>query len=309
MSPNFIRNILPRRLRYRDREETVTSQAAGQASVKATNDALRDPPPSYASGNYALDDDKELHSNSSSIRPTDPEVPTQPASKLSSCDSIRVCPHATSSFERIQRIVKLPNFKNSYEGLDTLTPGSDHRDHFTSGFRLCKPDSGSNLCIKGWGEYLYDKYGTVYPWKARNPSEKAEGLVLQFFWMIDFSNVPREQRQSRDDINHLLSQARVEICTHLTLSSPLVVAAVNRTLHPGDDEVDPIDLWEAGCTNGITTVACEECATVAEIHGVGTHSKVDTKRYLGRGETPSDPRWLAQCGVREGSTIVTDKVD
>lgn len=63
--------------------------------------------------------------------------------------------------------------------------------------------------------------------------------------MIDFNHVPREQRQSREDINHLIFQARIEICTYLTLSRPLAAAAVHRVLRPGDDEVDPVDMWEA----------------------------------------------------------------
>lgn len=116
--------------------------------------------------------------------------------------------------------------------------------------------------------------------------------------MINFISVPREQRESREDIHRLLSQTKVDVCTHLTLSDPMIVAAVYRLLHPGDDDVDPIDTWEAGCNNsGTTAVACGECATVAEIHGFGTFVKVDTKRWLGRGEDSTDPGWLAQCGV------------
>ncbi len=148
MPSAFIRNVFPRRLRHRDGEETVTSQAAGQASDKATSCALQDPPPPYASGNLALiDDDKALLLSSPLIQPSTPPVFTQPESKLSARDSIQFCPHADSSFERIQRIVRLPNFKQSYEGLDALTPGPDHRNPFASGFRLCKPDTGSDLCI------------------------------------------------------------------------------------------------------------------------------------------------------------------
>ena len=78
-------------------------------------------------------------------------------------------------------------------------------------------------------------------------------------------------------------------------------------LHPGDNGVDLIDAWEAGCNNGTTTIACEQCATVAEIRGSGTYIQIDTKRYLGRGEDSTDPSWLAQCGVREGATTVIEK--
>lgn len=81
------------------------------------------------------------------LRPTTVQVSTQPDPKPSPGGSVQFCPHATSSFERIQRIVKLPNFIQSYECLDALTPGPDHHNPFTSGFRLCKPDSGSDLCI------------------------------------------------------------------------------------------------------------------------------------------------------------------
>ena len=136
-----------------------------------------------------------------------------------------------------------------------------------------------------------------------------EGLVLNFYWMINFVNVPREQRHSREDVNRLLSQAKVAFCAHMTLAHPMVVAAVYRIQHPEDDEVDPIDMWEAGCNNGTTTVACEECETVAEIRGVGASIKFDTKRYLGAGKDSADSSWRAQCGVREGARTVNEKLN
>ena len=89
----------------------------------------------------------------------------------------------------------------------------------------------------------------------------------------------------------------------------MVVAGMYRLLHPEDDDIDPIDMWEAGCNNGTMTVACGECETVVEIHGVGTFIKVDTKRYLGRGKTSSDSSWRARCGVREGATTVIEKLN
>ncbi len=127
--------------------------------------------------------------------------------------------------------------------------------------------------------------------------------------MISFISVPREQRQSREDIDRLLSPAKIELCTHTMLSHLMVVAAIYRILHPEDDEVDPIDRWEAGCNNGTTTVACEECATVAEIHGVGNFIKVDVKRFLGGGEDSNDRSWRAQCGMRKSATTVTEKLN
>ena len=81
----------------------------------------------------------------------------------------------------------------------------------------------------------------------------------------------------------------------------MVVAALYRLLCPEEDVIDPIDMWEAGYNNGTTTVACGECATVVEIHGVQTYLEVDTKRYLGRGETCTDAKWRA--------TTVTEKLD
>ena len=148
MPSGFIRNVFPRRLRHGDDEKTLTSQAAGEASDKATSCALQDPPPPYASGNHAVvDDDKALLLSSPLIQPYTPPVFTQPESKLSASDSIQFCPHAISSFERIQRILRLSNFKQSYQVLDALTPGPDHRNSFTPGFRLCKPDTGSDLSI------------------------------------------------------------------------------------------------------------------------------------------------------------------
>ena len=148
MPSHFFRSSLPSLTRFRSGNTPLTSQAAGQASENETSVALQDPPPPYTSENQASDDDKETLCDLTSIRPTTTEIPTQSDLKTSSSDFIRICPHATSPFERIQRIVKLPNFKKSYEGLDALMPGPDHATPpYTSASRQCKPESGSDLSI------------------------------------------------------------------------------------------------------------------------------------------------------------------
>lgn len=146
MPSDFVRSIFPRRLRHRDSDETFTSQAADQATEKIKH-ALQDPPPPYAAEDLAIKDDKKLPAKPSSTPSPTTKVSLQLDPVLSSSDSIRFCPHATSSFERIQRIVNLPDFKQSYIGIDALTPGPDHQNPFAPGFRLCMPDTGSNLHI------------------------------------------------------------------------------------------------------------------------------------------------------------------
>ena len=194
MPSDLIRSIFSRRLRYRDDKETVTSQAASNVSEKATSSAsaLHDPPPPYAFENLAMNNDKELPSTLSSIQPATAQASTRSGSKLSSRDSIRFCPHATSSFERVQRILRLPNFRDSFEGLDALTPGPDHRSPFTSGFRLCKPDSGSDLSIS---EFF--------------PSEPSPPEVYSF---LDWESRYRGKRLSRPE-SRLNSDSRGEILT------------------------------------------------------------------------------------------------
>ena len=147
MPSDFVRSIFSKRLRHRDGEEAAaTSQAVSQASEKVASCTLQDPPPPYPSENNAPNNEKELPLDTSSPRHTIDQASTQPDPKLSYGGSIQICPHAVSSFERIQRIVKLPKFKESYVGLDALTPGPDH-PKVLSGFRCCKPDSGSELNI------------------------------------------------------------------------------------------------------------------------------------------------------------------
>ena len=172
MPSHFIRSIFPRLLRHRDEEEPVISPVVGQTSDEAKIAGPEDPPPPYTPENQTLDDRKGFVSKpsfepsntaqASSTKP-DPKPPsydskpspepsnaarassTQPYSEPSPSDSIQICPHATSSFERIQRIVRLPNFKDSYKGIDALTPGPGHRDSFA--FKQCEPDSSSDLRI------------------------------------------------------------------------------------------------------------------------------------------------------------------
>ena len=164
-----------------------------------------------------------------------------------------------------------------------------------------------NIKLVGSGKYLYDRYGTTLSRKNGEQLETGEGLVVEFSWEIKFTNVPPKKRRSREDIQRTLSLARIELCTHLMLSDPRIVAAAHAILHPGDNDVDPIDAWEAGCNNGTTTIACEQCATVAVIRERSTYIQIDTTRYLGRGVDSTDPSWLAQCGVREGATTVIEK--
>ena len=154
---------------------------------------------------------------------------------------------------------------------------------------------------------MYDYHGTALQRKNGKQPGTGRGLVVKFVWNINFTNVSSNQRRSREDIQRTLSLARIELCTHLMLSDPTIVAAAHAILHPGDNDVDPIDAWEAGCNNGATTIACEQCATVAEICESGTYIQIHTKRYLGKGEDSTDPTWLAQCGVREDATTVIEK--
>lgn len=251
MPSNLVRGIFSRRA---DAEETIGRQATGQASEEPKIRALQDSPPPYTSENRVLDSGKV---KASPDRSDTAQMSTQPASEMSPIDTIQLCPHATSSFERIQRIMRLPNFKECYHGIDALTFGPNHRGFYTVGTRLCKPDSGSSASISGWGKYQYDRYGTLCSRKDRETVMTGEGLVLLFHWKINFSSIKR--RQSREDVYHLLAQAKIDVCTHLQLSDPMIVTAVYKHLHAGDDETDPIDLWEAGCINGTTIVGCEEC--------------------------------------------------
>ena len=161
--------------------------------------------------------------------------------------------------------------------------------------------------LEGWGTYLY-KYGTASQRKGEIPPGHGEGLVLQFYWTLSFHTVPPRQRQSAEEIRRLLSRSKIQLCAHSTLSDPMIVAAVYRLLNPGDEDLDPIDKWGSGGDNSKTTVPCDECASFAEINGVQTSVSVDTRRYLGRGASVTDPSWLAQCGVRGATAVKEEQV-
>ena len=74
-----------------------------------------------------------------------------------------------------------------------------------------------------------------------------------------------------------------------------------RLLNPGDEDLDPIDKWGSGGDNSTTTVACDKCASFAEVRGTNSTVSVDVRRYLGMGESVNDLSWLAQCGARGAS--------
>lgn len=131
-----------------------------------SNDAnANESPPPYNSSREAVVTDKRAS-------------PTSP----SSLGRLQICPHETLSFERLQRIAKLPNFRQHGRAIDALkgSPQQHIRGRFErkdskedGNIREVLPnpqDKNPLIQVNGHGEILY------------NESDTGTGLILMFRW-------------------------------------------------------------------------------------------------------------------------------
>lgn len=199
---------------------------------------------------------------------------------------VQVCPHQVLSFERFQRIMSLPGFKGSVKKLDALMAGPDHVDFFSSTNWLCKPRPISFNGLETYSDYC---------------CSSSQHLILTTRWLLPKS-IPQSHSSSRSELQGFLRNWDIKLCPHKGFDDPWVVEVLYRMAHPKERLADPLDQWEADAeyainANGSCEARCQHCSINYRTISSTPFATLYVTRDLGKGISPLDPVWLAQCVV------------
>lgn len=208
----------------------------------------------------------------------------QPVTLQARPPCVQVCPHEVLSFERLQRILSLPGFKGSFKVLDALTAGPDHNDFYSSHNRLCKPRPVEFKDLETHSDY----------------SCSASGCLSLTTWWILPIHKGQSHYSSRSALQGFLRDLHIKLCPHKNFDDPWIVEILYRKAYPKEKLADPVDQWEADAKFGLDTndckAQCNLCSTSYKEIG-STKFMLSVTRDLGKGNSPFDPVWLAQCSV------------
>ena len=204
---------------------------------------------------------------------------------------IQICPHETLCFERMQRILSLPGFKESYKGIEALgsTVVPHHGRSSTFGTRECKPeyDDGGRF----WGQDFRLQYISGYGAKS--------GLKLSNRWCLFLGNVS-EQHCTMVRLQGYMDRFDIWLCPHRKISDPWVVKAISEVAFPRGALLDEWVMNDGHDNHSPLRSDCAHCRTVVEVTGskfFANFPNIHVERFLGKGKLVKDPIWLAQCGL------------
>ena len=200
---------------------------------------------------------------------------------------IQLCPHETLSFERMKRIVHLPFFKCSGDKIGAFTKApSPHHVPSKAGTYRCKPYPKSFSSLKANGYYRYQQgYEGGY-----------EGLILCIDWSMNFDD-HMDLVGSVSEIQRLLDALEIHLCQHTTLSDLRIATKLYRFCHSNRLAGDPVEAYEEA-HRARRVDGCKKCHTTFEMFQDENACHIQVKRYLGKGISAYERRWLAQCGER-----------
>ena len=198
---------------------------------------------------------------------------------------VQICPHQVLSFERMKRIVHLPYFKYSGDQIDAFTnvPGPYHLS-LVGGTHLCKPHPKSFSSLKADSFYKYQQgYEGSY-----------DGLLLYVHWTVIFDN-QMGIVGSVSDLQRFLDTLDIYLCQHTKMSDLRIATKLHGFCNPSRQARDPVEAYEEE-HRGRQIEGCKRCHTTFETYKEGKACRILVKRYLGKGWSPYEKRWLAQCG-------------
>ena len=206
---------------------------------------------------------------------------------------LRICPHETMSFERLQRIAKLPNFHRPEKKIDGLTCKFQqhmrgHLDREEGDSTNCQPirnrqDQGPLTRVSGFAHICY--------------SSPDKCLYLLFSWVLWCRLGTPQKCDSVETLRSYLAPANIWLCKHKQIVDRDILDLIYEILNPCGKLADPINRYVAEETG----IECDRCDTnIHVVKGIG-HSSVESRcqvivtRSLGKGESAEDPIWLEQC--------------
>ena len=198
---------------------------------------------------------------------------------------VQVCPHETLSYERMKRIVNLSCFRYNGRkvGAFTKTPGPHHASS-AAGSHLCTPhprDFGS-LQASGFYRYEGDCHGYF------------DGLMLCVNWTMSFDE-HMDLARSVSLLRRFLDGLDIQLCPHTKMDDWRMAAKLHALCQSSPPAKDPVEAY-VEAHRGRRMEACEECFTTFETYKDEKGCHILVKRYLGKGFSAYEKRWLAQCG-------------
>ena len=87
----------------------------------------------------------------------------------------------------------------------------------------------------------------------------------------------------------------IQLCQHTKMGDLTIAAKLHALCQPSRPARDPLETYEEE-HRGRRTEICEKCQTTFETYKDGKGCHILVKRYLGKGLSVYEKRWLAQCG-------------
>lgn len=205
--------------------------------------------------------------------------------------SIQICPHESLSFERMKRIVRLPNFKYSGDEICAFTNASGHY-HVSSEKEMyqCRPCPEVLKSLQANAFYKYQ-------WSR---DFRFEGLVLCLDWTMRFDD-HMDVTGSVWDLQSFLDTLGIDICQHMRMSDARIASKLYRLCnpdHPDHPVGDPVEAYKKEKLHRRIAYKCAGCNTTYETWKDEESCHVLIKRYLGKGKCAYQWGWLDQCGER-----------
>lgn len=282
------------------RNDAASTSSRGD-SVTMVGSRAPTPPPMYTEASMIVEQREIAHEpvlslptngKEAAIEPVPSPSPPQPVETF-----VRLCPHETLSYERMQRILVLPGFKQSYEGIDALrgtTIGHTRRPPtFT---HVCHPRHDSDDSVTGYVQLHWVENVTRAAYGLGSP-----GLEMRSFWYLDLFSRNSEGLVTRMEIREEVGGLGIWLCPHRWMDDEWIVDRMYLIMYPEELFVDPIDEWLAqkGIGGGVETFRqdCGCCGAVFEVEGSAYRPTVSVTRFLGKGESAEDPVWLGRCDM------------
>ena len=210
---------------------------------------------------------------------------------------IQLCPHETMSFERLQVILDLPNFKKGFRSIDAsgATTVPQHSRSSADSSRMCKLDKNHSKCtITRDVRLIYVNQASHADSRYRHPR-----LEIRSNW---HSYDPRTtaSQMSKEYIRGYLNSVERALCPHQALDMTWLIDTYYLIVHSDKQDMDPVDEWliqADGTTRKPYRYDCPHCATVYKVSGISYYISIDIERFLGRGTSATDPEWAAQCNT------------
>lgn len=238
-------------------------------------------------------DYKELLQSSTSskilvIEGLDPNTYERPSSAAgkshnkheSKTSCVRICPHESLSFKRMKRIVYLPWLKFTGDRISAFTHNPSHMSP-VAGIILCKPYPNSFSSLRADSYYKYQ----------RGLAGSYDGLMLCVCWTMSFDD-HMSIAGSISDLRTFLDKLDIHLCPHTKMSR--LAANLHRLCNPPSPAQDVVAYEEEHRSRIID--GCRGCHTTFHTYKEGSTCHILVKRYLGKGDSAYEKRWLAQCG-------------